>query len=40
MNENRCYPVFLEPELKEKFFMYYEEVLYPFFHNFVSPTDK
>lgn len=34
-----CHPVFLDTALKAKFFTYYENVLYPFFHNFVSPTD-
>ena len=35
-----CVPVYLEHELATKFFLYYEKVLYPFFHNFVSPTDN
>ncbi len=39
MNKKRCYPIFLDPAVKAKYFTYYQNVLYPFFHNFVEPTD-
>lgn len=35
-----CVPVYIEHELITKFLLYYEKVLYPFFHNFVCPTDN
>jgi len=40
LNKRRCYPIFLDPAIKSLFFTYYENVLYPFFHNFVEPTDN
>lgn len=35
-----CVPVYIDKTLLSKFFNYYENVLYPFFHNFVCPTDN
>eukprot|EP00830_Metopus_es_P006955 TRINITY_DN1658_c0_g2_i1.p1 TRINITY_DN1658_c0_g2~~TRINITY_DN1658_c0_g2_i1.p1 ORF type:complete len:988 (+),score=161.66 TRINITY_DN1658_c0_g2_i1:67-3030(+) len=40
LNKNNCFPVFLDNSVQAKFFYYCEDILFPFFHNFVDPTDN
>jgi len=40
LNEKSFFPVYLDPRTYLKFMEYYEKVLYPFFHNFVCPSDN
>eukprot|EP00826_Nyctotherus_ovalis_P042523 TRINITY_DN4381_c0_g2_i2.p2 TRINITY_DN4381_c0_g2~~TRINITY_DN4381_c0_g2_i2.p2 ORF type:complete len:214 (+),score=67.05 TRINITY_DN4381_c0_g2_i2:56-643(+) len=38
--ERNFFPVYLDSRTYLKFMEYYEKVLYPFFHNFVCPSDN